>query len=68
MYDARIPNIRGITAARTKPLQVLPPYNTEKLTSIKSYDLPAEKKGVKLIPADHPEQLIELLHNEAKVI
>ncbi|MFN7591980.1 MAG: electron transfer flavoprotein beta subunit/FixA family protein, partial [Bacteroidota bacterium] len=38
------------------------------LTTIKSYKLPAEKTGVKLISADHPEQLIDLLHNEAKVI
>lgn len=68
MAEARIPNIRGITQARTKPLQVIPVAGGEKLTSIKHYELPPEKKGVKLIPADHPEQLIELLHNEAKVI
>ena len=68
MAEARIPNIRGITAARTKPLQVLPAANIDKLTSIKHYELPPEKKGVKLVPADQPEQLVELLHNEAKVI
>ncbi|HZF99898.1 MAG TPA: electron transfer flavoprotein subunit beta/FixA family protein [Chitinophagales bacterium] len=68
MAEARIPNIRGITQARTKPLQVIPAANADKLTSIKHYELPPEKKGVKLIPVDQPEQLIDLLHNEAKVI
>jgi electron transfer flavoprotein beta subunit len=68
MAEARIPNIRGITAARTKPLTVIAPGNATALTTIKSYKLPAEKTGVKLISADHPEQLIDLLHNEAKVI
>jgi electron transfer flavoprotein beta subunit len=68
MAEARIPNIRGITAARTKPLAVVTVTGNESLVTIKSYQMPAEKTGVKLIPADQPEQLIELLHNEAKVI
>lgn len=68
MAEARIPNIRGITAARTKPLNTVAPNTSDALTSVKSYKLPAEKTGVKLIPADNPEQLIDLLHNEAKVI
>lgn len=68
MAEARIPNIRGITAARTKPLEVIKAASSEKLTSIKNYELPPAKKGVKLIPAESPEQLIDLLHNEAKVI
>ena len=53
----------------TKTLQeVIITYQADKLTSIKNYELPPEKKGVKLISPDSPEQLIELLHNEAKVI
>lgn len=68
MAEARIPNIRGITAARTKPLAVVAASGSQALVLVKSYELPAEKTGVKLIPADQPEQLIELLHNEAKVI
>lgn len=68
MAEARIPNIRGITAARTKPLQVVPAFGSDRLTSIKQYELPPAKKGVKLIPADQADELIELLHNEAKVI
>ena len=68
MAEARIPNIKGITQARTKPLVTIPAYESEKLTTVKGYETPSEKKGVKLISADHPEQLVDLLHNEAKVI
>jgi electron transfer flavoprotein beta subunit len=68
MAEARIPNIKGITQARTKPLVTIPAYESEKLTIVKGYETPSEKKGVKLISADHPEQLVDLLHNEAKVI
>ncbi|HET6243506.1 MAG: electron transfer flavoprotein subunit beta/FixA family protein [Bacteroidetes bacterium] len=68
MAEARIPNMRGIMAARTKPLNVVAPVDLPTHTSIKSYSLPVEKKGCKMIPAETPEQLIELLHNEAKAI
>ncbi|MDQ3192328.1 MAG: electron transfer flavoprotein subunit beta/FixA family protein [Bacteroidota bacterium] len=68
MSEARIPNMRGIMAARTKPLNVVPASAAPIHTTIKSYALPPEKKGCKMISADTPEQLIELLHNEAKAI
>ncbi len=66
--EARIPNMRGIMSARTKPLKVSDPVAADTLTSYVSYELPAPKAGVKLIPAEHPEELIRLLHEEAKVI
>jgi len=68
MAEARIPNMRGIMAARTKPIRVIPPFASEKLTSVKKYELPKEKAGPKMIPADQPEELVRLLHEEAKVI
>lgn len=68
MAEARIPNMRGIMAARTKQIKVIPPYTSEKLTSVKHYELPNEKSGPKMISAEHPEELVALLHNEAKVI
>lgn len=68
MAEARIPNMRGIMAARTKPIKVLTPFASEKLTSVKKYDVPKEKAGPRMISADHPEELISLLHNEARVI
>jgi len=66
--EARIPNMRGIMAARTKPLKVVPPAAIEALTSIVSYELPAPKTGVKMIAAENMDELVNLLHTEAKVI
>jgi electron transfer flavoprotein beta subunit len=40
----------------------------ESLTEIITFELPPAKKGVKMIPADNAEELIRLLHDEAKVI
>lgn len=67
MAEARIPNMRGIMAARTKPLTVTEPVAADTLTSIVSFELPPAKAGVKLVPADNPEELVRLLHEEAKV-
>jgi len=68
MAEARIPNMRGIMAARTKPLKVVEPVTVDNLTSIVSFELPPAKAGVKLVPADNPGELVRLLHEEAKVI
>lgn len=68
MAEQRIPNMKGIMSARTKPLQVVPSAAADKLTSIASYALSAGRTDCKFIDAAHPEQLIDLLHNEAKVI
>src|SRR5690606_7006001 len=68
MAEARIPNMRGIMAARSKPLKVVEPVQTEALTAISSFELPPAKAGVKLVPADNPAELIRLLREEAKVI
>ena len=68
MAEQRIPNMKGIMGARTKPLKVSEPIDAESYTSIASFDLPPAKAGVKLVPADTPEELVRLLHEEAKVI
>lgn len=68
MAEQRIPNMRGIMAARTKKLDVVPPAAAEALTEVKSYALPPEKGAVKLIDPENVEELVELLHKEAKVI
>jgi|TARA_B110000503_G_scaffold26366_1_gene41623 electron transfer flavoprotein beta subunit len=66
--DLRIPNMRGIMQARQKPLEVIPPSNSNSKTkSIKFYK-PEPRKEVKLISSDNLDQLIDLLHNEAKVL
>lgn len=66
--EARIPNMRGIMGARTKPLKVVEPVTVDELTSIKSFELPPAKAGVKMISPDNISELVRLLHEEAKVI
>lgn len=66
MAEARIPNMRGIMAARTKPLKVVEPITVDALTTVAGFSLPPAKSGVKLIAADNVEELVRLLHEEAK--
>lgn len=67
MAEQRIPNMKGIMGARSKPLKVVEPAAVDALTSIVSFDLPPAKAGVKLVSPDTPEELVRLLHEEAKV-
>jgi electron transfer flavoprotein beta subunit len=66
--EARIPNMRGIMAARTRPLKVVTPSAITPVTAILSYELPPAKAGIKFIAQDNIDELIALLHSEAKVI
>ncbi|WP_305952407.1 electron transfer flavoprotein subunit beta/FixA family protein [Emticicia oligotrophica] len=63
----KIPNMRGIMTARTKPLKVIPAAGAA-LTTTEKYSLPAPKGACKMIPAEEAEKLIELLKTEAKVL
>ncbi len=67
MAEQRIPNMKGIMGARTKSLKVVEAVAAEDYTSIASFDLPPAKSGVKLVSAENPEELVRLLHEEAKV-
>ncbi len=66
--DLRIPNMRGIMTARTKALTVLDPIDANAETKAIKFEKPAAKSAVKLVNADNLDELINLLHNEAKVI
>jgi electron transfer flavoprotein beta subunit len=66
--EPKIPNMRGIMSARTKPLNVIEPVDVKTFSEVISYETPAPRGQVKLIPADDPAKLIELLHTEARVI
>jgi electron transfer flavoprotein beta subunit len=68
MAEARIPNMRGIMAARTKPLKVVEPAAVAAQTSFASFGLPPAKAGVKLVAADNVDELVRLLHDEARAI
>lgn len=66
--EPRIPNMRGIMSARTKPLTVVEPAEVPKYVEFINYDKPKPRGQVSLIPADNVDKLVELLHTEAKVI
>ncbi len=64
----KIPNMRGIMSARTKPLNVVDPAGEDKATSLVEFELPPAKGEVKMIDADNVQELVTLLKNEAKVL
>jgi electron transfer flavoprotein beta subunit len=64
----KIPNMRGIMSARTKPLLVVEPVSANQLTQIANFEIPTPRISVKLIDGNEVDNLIALLHNEAKVI
>lgn len=68
MAEQRIPNMKGIMGARTKPLKVVEPAAVDTLTSVAGFGLPPAKAGVKLVSPDNVEELVRLLHEEAKAI
>ncbi len=66
--DLRIPNMRGIMMARQKALNVVEPVDAPQPTQDQKFEKPAPKGPVKLVDADNVGELVNLLHNEAKVI
>jgi electron transfer flavoprotein beta subunit len=68
MAEQRIPNMRGIMAARTKPLQIIAPQAIDELTNFIQFSAASSKASVKMIDADNMDELVALLHSEAKVI
>jgi electron transfer flavoprotein beta subunit len=66
--DLRIPNMRGIMTARSKALTIVEPVDVSVNTKAVKFEKPAAKSAVKLISPDNLDELIDLLHNEAKVI
>ncbi len=67
LCEPRIPNMRGIMMARSKPLSVLEATGESNYTQVIKYELPPSKTGVKLIDAENAESLIDILHNEEKL-
>lgn len=64
----KIPNMRGIMSARTKPLHVVEPTGDTPATTVDHFELPPTKEGVTMVDADNIGELVNLLKNEAKVI
>ena len=68
MAEQRIPNMRGIMMAKRKPLEVIAASGGTSHVAVKSYTLPEDKGSVRLIEPDNMDELVRLLHEEAKVI
>ncbi len=68
MAEPRIPNMRGIMSARTKPLQTLEASGDTTLSASVAYELPPAKQACKMVSKDNPGELVNLLHSEAKAI
>ncbi|HLT41437.1 MAG TPA: electron transfer flavoprotein subunit beta/FixA family protein [Sphingobacteriaceae bacterium] len=66
--EPKIPNMRGIMSARTKPLEVIEAIEVPVLSAIEKYESPSPRGAVTLISAEEPDKLIELLHSQARVI
>jgi electron transfer flavoprotein beta subunit len=66
--EVRIPNMRGIMSARTKPLAIVEPVEVATLSKVVSYETPAPRSTVTLVDAGNVEELVSLLHNKARVI
>lgn len=66
--EPRIPSMRGIMMARTKPITVVEPSATESLTAITQYEIPKPRAACKFVDPENPADLIALLQNEAKII
>lgn len=64
----KIPNMRGIMSARTKPLKVVEAKATQAQVALQKFELPAPKGAVKMISADNVAELVTRLKNEAKVL
>ncbi len=62
----KIPNMRGIMTARTKPLNVVEPVAEDDAINYGTYEMPAAKSGVKM--AENVDQLVDMLKNDAKVL
>lgn len=64
----KIPNMRGIMSAKTKPLKVVEVSGSSAATSTIGFELPPAKGTVKMIEAGKEADLVNLLRSEAKVL
>lgn len=66
--EPRIPSMRGIMMARSKPLTVKPAIETEELTEFTSFELPPSHAKCKMIDAENIDELVEVMKNDLKII
>ncbi len=68
LAEQRIPNMRGIMMAKRKPLNVVEPVAVEELAAVVAYDLPSGKAECRYVDPENMDELVNLLHTEAKII
>jgi len=68
LAEQRIPNMRGIMMAKRKPLQVVPSSQEDGHVEFVSFELPDEKSSVTMVDPENMDELVRLLHEEAKAI
>lgn len=68
LAEQRIPNMRGIMMAKTKSIEVLESVAVDSLIEIEKFETPASKSSVKLVDPNDMDELVRLLHEEAKII
>ena len=68
MSEQRIPNMRGIMSARTKPLQVVESSGVSSAANVEKFALPPAKGDCVMVDSDNPAELVRLLREEAKII
>jgi electron transfer flavoprotein beta subunit len=64
----KIPNMRGIMTAKTKPLKVVEPVSVNTTTQVSSYEMPPARGNCRMVDAGNIDELVHLLKTEAKVI
>ncbi len=67
-HEPKIPNMRGIMMARRKKLKIMPAFEQEQATKTGTFYLPDAKPKCKMVQADNVQELVTLLHEEAKII
>ena len=68
LAEQRIPNMMGIMQSKRKPLNVISPSEASSGVEVVEHTLPPAKSGVTLLDPEDMDQLVKLLHEEAKVI
>lgn len=66
--DPRIPSLRGIMTARSKPLILVEPTPGIPLTHFASFENPAPRSKCRMVDPSQVEELVNLLRNEANVL
>jgi electron transfer flavoprotein beta subunit len=70
LNEPRLPNLKGIMAAKKKPLEKKEPKHADALTEVIAMELPPPRPAGKIVGkgSEAVPELLRLLHEEAKVI